>query len=58
MFWQVTQVNEVSRGGDAGGGNDIFKFAHISRPGMLQQNGLSAPGKTGNIFSVSIVVFF
>lgn len=57
MFRQVTQVDEIARGGDASGGDDILKIAHISGPKMLSQNGLSAPGKTGNVFAISIVVF-
>ena len=57
LFGKVAKVDEIAGSSDASGGNDFFEFADISRPSMLQQDGLCAAGETGNIFSVGVVVF-
>ena len=58
MFRKIAEVDEVTGGGDARGGNDIFQFTNVAGPGMLQEDGLRAAGQTGNIFSIGVVVFF
>lgn len=57
IFRQVGDVDEIAGGGDTGGRNYVFQFAHITWPGMLQQDGLRAAGEPGNVFGVSVVVF-
>jgi hypothetical protein len=42
IFRQVGNVDEITHGGDAGGGNDIFEFADVAGSGMLEKNGLRA----------------
>ena len=58
IFRQVGNVNEITHGGDAGGGDDIFEFADVAGPGMLEKNGLRAASEPGDIFGVSFIVFF
>src|SRR5450432_723863 len=57
IFRKIGNVDEVSRGGNAGGGDDIFGFADVAGEWMLQKDGLSAASEAGNILSVSVVVF-
>ncbi len=54
---QVADIYEIAGSSDARCGNDIFEFAEISGPRMLQKNGLGSPGQPGNIFCVGIVLF-
>ena len=38
VFREIAEIDEISGGGDARGGNRIFEFAEISRPGMLKKD--------------------
>ena len=58
VFGEVGEIDEVAGGRDAGAGDDVFEFANVSRPGMLQQHRLSPARKARNFFAVSFVVFF
>jgi len=58
VFGEVADVNEVSHGGDTGGGNYIFEFAGVSGPVMLEKQGLSAAGEACDGFAIGIVVLF
>ncbi len=58
IFWQIGDVDEITHGGDAGGGDDIFEFPDVTGPGMLKKNGLRAACEAGDIFGVGVVVFF
>jgi hypothetical protein len=58
MFRQIAEVDEVSCSRDACSGNDIFEFANISRPGMLEEDGLGTTREAGNVFAICIIVFF
>jgi hypothetical protein len=55
MSGQVAEVDEIARGSDACGGNDVFQFANVAGPGMLQQHGLRAARESGDTFAVGIV---
>jgi len=57
VLGEVADVDEIARGGDAGGRDYVFKFAHVSRPGMLEEQGLGATRKTRDIFAMGVVVF-
>ena len=55
MFRKIAEIDEVSRGGDARGGDDVRKFTNIAGPGMLQQHGLCAAREPGDCFAISVV---
>ena len=58
LFGKIADVDEIARGRDAGAGNDVFKFAYVAGPGVLQQHRLHAAREPGDIFAVGFVVFF
>ncbi len=57
VLGQVADVDEIAGGGDAGGGDDVFEFANVAGPGMLEKDGLGAAGEAGDILAVGVVVF-
>ena len=58
VFGQVGEIDEVAGRRDAGAGNDVFEFADVARPGMLEQHGLSPAREAGNFFAIGFVVLF
>src|SRR5712671_2015436 len=56
-FRQIGDIDKISAAGDRGAGDYVFQFAHVAWPGMPQQDGLRAPGQTGNRFSIRLIVF-
>jgi hypothetical protein len=57
VLGEVADVDEIAGGGDAGGRDYVFEFAHISWPGMLEEQSLGATRKTHDIFAIGVVVF-
>ena len=57
MFGEVAEVDEITRGRNAGGGDDIFEFSDIAGPGVLEEDRLGAAGEASDLFAVSLVVF-
>lgn len=57
MLGKTVEIDEVTGGSDAGCGDDVFKFAHIPGPGVLEEGSRSAARKSGNVFAVRIVIF-
>ena len=58
MLGQIADINEIAGGGDTRGGNDVFQFADVAGPGMLEEKSLRAAGEAGDVFAIGIVVLF
>src|SRR5208337_4352915 len=56
MLGQIADVNEITGGGNARGGDDVFQFANVAGPGMLEKKGLRAAGEAGDALAIGIVV--
>jgi len=57
-FRQIGDIDEIAAAGETGAGDDVLQLAHVSRPGMPQQDGLRTPGQPGDCLSISFVYFF
>jgi hypothetical protein len=49
LFWKIAEVDEIAGGSSARSRNHILEFADIAGLGMLEQDGLRAAGKPGDI---------
>lgn len=54
---QVANVDEIRAVRDRGAGNDVFEFADISRPFVMDQSDLSATSESAEEFVVGFGVF-
>jgi hypothetical protein len=54
---QVRDINEIGIGGDGGAGDDVFEFADVAGPVVLEEDDLGAAGETLKGLSVSVTVF-
>ena len=57
VFRQIVNVDKFVYRGEARAGNHIFEFADITRPCMLEQDGLRPPGQPLNLLAVGLVIF-
>jgi len=58
MSGEVSHVNEIGAGSEAGARDHVFEFADISGPIVLQQGDLCAAGETLEWLGIGFAVFF
>src|SRR5262249_41671272 len=57
LLGKVGEVDEFSHRRDTSARDDVFEFADIAGPGMLEHGGLGAARKAGDFLAVGFVVF-